>query len=459
MSPGPARVHNFACALIRRCDQLLAKNSRDRARNRRYESCIAAALAALLFVSSGRMVIAMSEITASASSPMLPVYNRPALAFERGEGVWLIDTKGGRHLDFAAGIAVNALGHGHPHLVKALQDQAGKLWHVSNLYRIPEGEKLAQRLVDHSFADYVFFQNSGAEALEGAIKTARRYHFAKGAPQRNRIITFSGAFHGRTLTTVTAGGNAKYTEGLDPLPGGFDHVPFGDHKALEAAVTEETAAILIEPVQGEGGIRAVPHHCLRGLRELCDKHGILLIFDEVQCGMGRSGKLFQHEWAGVTPDIMAIAKGIGGGFPLGAFLTTREAGSGMTLGTHGSTYAGNPLGMAVGNAVLDVMLADGFLEEVQRMAGFFRQGFAALKDQFPDVIADVRIEGLLMGLKMVGSNLDFVAAARAENLLTVGAADNVVRVIPPLTITEAEARIGFDKIAAACQRLVAKAAA
>jgi acetylornithine/N-succinyldiaminopimelate aminotransferase len=400
----------------------------------------------------------MSQIPALASSPMLPVYNRPDLAFERGEGVWLIDTKGGRHLDFAAGIAVNALGHSHPHLVTALQEQAAKLWHVSNLYKIPEGERLAQRLVDHSFADYVFFQNSGAEALEGAIKTARRYHFAKGQAERNRIITFSGAFHGRTLTTVTAGGNPKYTEGLAPLPGGFDHVPFGDHKALEAAITDETAAILIEPVQGEGGIRAVPHHCLRDLRDLCDAKGILLVFDEVQCGMGRSGKLFQHEWAGVTPDIMAIAKGIGGGFPLGAFLTTRDAGSGMTLGTHGSTYAGNPLAMAVGNAVLDVMLADGFLQDVQRMAGFFRQGFSALKDQFPEVIAEIRGEGLLMGIKTHGSNLDFVAAARAENLLTVGAADNVVRIIPPLTVTEAEARIGFDKVAATCRRILAKSA-
>jgi acetylornithine/N-succinyldiaminopimelate aminotransferase len=388
----------------------------------------------------------------AAESAMLPVYNRPDLAFERGEGVWLIDTKGGRHLDFAAGIAVNALGHSHPHLVKALKDQAEKLWHVSNLYRIPEGERLARRLSDNSFADYVFFQNSGAEALEGAIKTARRYHFVKGNLRRNRIITFSGAFHGRTLTTVTAGGNAKYTEGLDPLPGGFDHIPFGDHQALEAAITEETAAILIEPVQGEGGIRAVPHQCLRGLRELCDKHGILLMFDEVQCGMGRSGRLFAHEWSGVTPDIMAIAKGIGGGFPLGAFLTTKEAGSGMTLGTHGSTYAGNPLAMAVGNAVLDVMLADGFLDGVEAMSLYFRQGLAALKDEFPDIIADVRGQGLLMGIKTVIPNLDFVAAARAEHLLTVGAGDNVVRLIPPLTITRDEARIGFEKIAAACRR-------
>jgi acetylornithine/N-succinyldiaminopimelate aminotransferase len=348
---------------------------------------------------------------------------------------------------------VNALGHGHPHIVKALKDQAEKLWHVSNLYRIPEGERLAQRLVDATFADYVFFQNSGAEALEGAIKTARRYHFAKGNPKRNRIITFAGAFHGRTLTTVTAGGNPKYTEGLDPLPGGFDHLPFGDHDALEKAISDETAAILIEPVQGEGGIRPVPHHCLRGLRELCDKHGILLIFDEVQCGMGRSGKLFAHEWASVTPDIMAVAKGIGGGFPLGAFLTTKEAGSGMTLGTHGSTYAGNPLAMAVGNAVLDVMLEKGFLDHVIRVANVFKQGLEALKDQHGSLIEEVRGAGLLMGLKLKISPLDMVQALRAEHMLTVGAGDNVVRLIPPLTVTEDEVRIALAKIDAACRKL------
>jgi acetylornithine/N-succinyldiaminopimelate aminotransferase len=389
----------------------------------------------------------------SAATAMLPVYNRPDLAFERGDGVWLTDTRGEKHLDFAAGIAVNALGHGHPHIVQALKDQADKLWHVSNLYRIPEGERLAQRLTEATFADYVFFQNSGAEALEGAIKAARRYHFVKGNPERNRIITFAGAFHGRTLTTVTAGGNAKYTEGLDPLPGGFDHLPFGDHDALEKAITHETAAILIEPVQGEGGIRPVPTQCLRGLRELCDKHGILLIFDEVQCGMGRTGKLFAHEWAGVTPDIMAVAKGIGGGFPLGAFLTTKEAGSGMTLGTHGTTYGGNPLAMAVGNAVLDVMLADGFLDHVVRVANVFKQGLEALKDQHGSLIAEVRGAGLLMGMKLKINPIDMVNALRAEKMLTVGAGDNVVRLIPPLTVTEDEVRVALTRIDAACRRL------
>jgi acetylornithine/N-succinyldiaminopimelate aminotransferase len=389
----------------------------------------------------------------SAATAMLPVYNRPDLAFERGDGVWLTDTRGEKHLDFAAGIAVNALGHGHPHIVQALKDQADKLWHVSNLYRIPEGERLAQRLTEATFADYVFFQNSGAEALEGAIKAARRYHFVKDNPERNRIITFAGAFHGRTLTTVTAGGNAKYTEGLNPLPGGFDHLPFGDHDALEKAITHETAALLIEPVQGEGGIRPVPTQCLRGLRELCDKHGILLIFDEVQCGMGRTGKLFAHEWAGVTPDIMAVAKGIGGGFPLGAFLTTKEAGSGMTLGTHGTTYGGNPLAMAVGNAVLDVMLADGFLDHVVRVANVFKQGLEALKDQHGSLIAEVRGAGLLMGMKLKINPIDMVNALRAEKMLTVGAGDNVVRLIPPLTVTEDEVRVALTRIDAACRRL------
>jgi acetylornithine/N-succinyldiaminopimelate aminotransferase len=381
-----------------------------------------------------------------AQSAMLPVYNRPDIAFDRGEGVWLIDVAGERWLDLASGIAVNALGHSHPRLVDALVEQGRKLWHVSNLYRIPEGERLAQRLVEKTFADYVFFQNSGAEAVEGAIKMARRYHFARGDHARNRVITFGGAFHGRTIAAVTAGGNPKYTEGLEPLPGGFDHLAFGDHAALEAAVGPETAAIMVEPVQGEGGIRPVPAQCLRGLRELCDRHGVLLIFDEVQCGMGRTGRLFAHEWAGVAPDIMAVAKGIGGGFPLGAFLATKNAAAGMTLGTHGSTYAGNPLAMAIGNAVLDVMEEEGFLDHVVRAANVFRQGLEALKDRHPAVIAEVRGAGLLMGLKLHAPNTEFVAAARRERLLTVGAGDNVVRLIPPLIIAEHEIRDALDRI-------------
>ena len=298
------------------------------------------------------------------ASPLLPTYARADIAFERGDGVWLTATTGERYLDFGGGIAVASLGYGHPHLVKALTDQAQKLWHTSNLYNMPEGERLAQRLVDATFADTVFFTNSGAEAMECAIKMARKFHYANGQPERFHIITFEGAFHGRTLATIAAGGQAKYLEGFGPKAAGFDQVPFGDHKALEAAIGPHTAAILIEPLQGEGGIRPVPPQCLRGLRALCDKHGLLLILDEIQSGVGRTGSFFAHEHAGITPDIMAIAKGIGGGFPLGACLATREAAKGMTFGTHGTTYGGNPLAMACGNAVLDVVLEDGFLERV-----------------------------------------------------------------------------------------------
>ncbi len=298
---------------------------------------------------------------------MMPTYARAKLAFERGEGVWLFTADGERYLDFGGGIAVSSVGHSHPHLVKALTDQAQKLWHTSNVYQIPEGERLAKRLTDLTFADVVFFTNSGAEALEGSIKTARKYHSANGHPERYRIITFEGAFHGRTLATIAAGGQKKYLEGFGPVSPGFDQVPFGDHEALKAAIGPETAAILIEPVQGEGGIRPVPTQCLRGLRELCDEHGLLLIFDEVQSGVGRTGKLFAHEWAGVTPDIMAVAKGIGGGFPMGAFLATTEAAKGMTAGTHGSTYGGNPLAMAVGNAVVDLVSDPALLAHVEAM--------------------------------------------------------------------------------------------
>ncbi len=324
---------------------------------------------------------------------MMPTYARAKLAFERGEGVWLYTADGERYLDFGGGIAVSSVGHSHPHLVKALTDQAQKLWHTSNVYQIPEGERLAKRLADLTFADVVFFTNSGAEALEGSIKTARKYHSANGHPERYRIITFEGAFHGRTLATIAAGGQKKYLEGFGPVSPGFDQVPFGDHKALEAAIGPETAAILIEPVQGEGGIRPVPTQCLRGLRELCDKHGLLLIFDEVQSGVGRTGKLFAHEWAGVTPDIMAVAKGIGGGFPMGAFLATAEAAKGMTAGTHGSTYGGNPLAMAVGNAVVDLVADPAMLAHVEAMGLLLRQRLAELKDRHPAVIAEIRGKG------------------------------------------------------------------
>ncbi|RYE73584.1 MAG: aspartate aminotransferase family protein, partial [Hyphomicrobiales bacterium] len=319
--------------------------------------------------------------TASAAvSPLYSTYARADLRFERGEGVWLVTETGERYLDLAAGVAVNSLGHAHPHLVATMKHQAEKLWHVSNLYEIPGQRRLAERLEAATFADRAFFTNSGAEALECAIKTARRYHFVNGNPERFRIITFTGAFHGRTLATIAAGGQAKYLEGFGPKVEGFDQVPFGDEVALRAAITPETAAILIEPIQGEGGIRTVPADDLRMLRALCDAEGLLLIFDEVQCGVGRTGRFFAHEASGALPDIMAVAKGIGGGFPLGVCLATEEAARGMTAGTHGSTYGGNPLAMAIGNAVLDVVLADGFFEHVADMSLRFKQSLASLQD-------------------------------------------------------------------------------
>jgi acetylornithine/N-succinyldiaminopimelate aminotransferase len=396
------------------------------------------------------------------SSPLLPTFARAELSFERGEGAWLITDRGERYLDFGSGIAVNALGHAHPHLVEALTDQAKKLWHVSNLYQIPQGRNLAQRLVDNTFADHVFFTNSGAEALECAIKMARKYHHANGQPERYRIITFEGAFHGRTLATIAAGGQKKYLEGFGPKVEGFDQVPFGDHEALKAAIGPETGAILIEPIQGEGGVRPVPPQCLRGLRELCDEHGLLLIFDEVQTGVGRTGKLFAHQKVGVTPDIMAIAKGIGGGFPMGACLSTAEAGKGMTAGVHGTTFGGNPLAMAVGNAVLDVVLEPGFLDRVERTALLMKQRLAELCDRHPGVIEDVRGEGLLIGLKCVVPNTDLAAAARKEHLLTVPAGDNVLRLLPPLVIGEAEvaaAIASLDRAASALEAAKMKGAA
>jgi acetylornithine/N-succinyldiaminopimelate aminotransferase len=392
-------------------------------------------------------------------SPLLPTFARADLSFERGEGPWLITPQGERYLDFAAGIAVNSLGHGHPHLVAALQEQAAKLWHISNLYQIPDGERLAQRLVDHTFADTVFFTNSGAEALECAIKMARKYHAANGHPERYRLITFEGAFHGRTLATIAAGGQKKYLEGFGPKVEGFDQVPFGDHEALKAAIGPETAGILIEPVQGEGGVRAVPSQCLRGLRELCNEHGLLLIFDEVQTGVGRSGTFFAHERSGVTPDIMAIAKGIGGGFPVGACLATREAGKGMTAGVHGTTFGGNPLAMAVGNAVLDVILAPGFLEQVEKISLLMKQRLAEMKDRHPGVIAEVRGTGLLLGLKTRVVNTDLVAALRDEKMLSVGAGDNVVRFLPPLIIDEAIVSEAMTRLDKACTAIEAKQAA
>jgi acetylornithine/N-succinyldiaminopimelate aminotransferase len=388
-------------------------------------------------------------------APVLPTYSRADVSFERGEGAWLTSTDGKKFLDFGSGVAVNALGHAHPALVKALTEQAQKLWHVSNLYKIPEGEKLAKRLIENTFADTAFFQNSGAEAMECSIKMARKYQSVSGKPERNQIITFDGAFHGRTLATIAATGNEKYLEGFGPRMPGFVQVKFGDLEAVKKAITTETAAIIIEPIQGEGGIRVPPPGFLKALRELCDKHGLLLIFDEVQTGVGRTGKLFAYEWSSVTPDIMAVAKGIGGGFPLGICLATAEAGKGMTPGTHGSTFGGNPLAMAVANAVLDQVLAPGFLEHVQQMSLFAKQRLAELKDTHKAIIAEVRGEGLLLGVKTVVPNGDFVAAGIGEGLLTVAAGENVVRLLPPLIVTEKEINEAIAKMSAACRKLEA----
>ncbi|MGY5777771.1 acetylornithine transaminase [Rhizobium sp. LEGMi135b] len=386
------------------------------------------------------------------TTPLYDTYMRAPLRFERGEGVWLVTENGERYLDFAAGVAVNSLGHAHPHLVAELKAQADKVWHLSNLYEVPGQEKLSKRLTEATFADKVFFTNSGAEALECAIKTARRYQFAKGHPEKFHIITFEGAFHGRTIATIAAGGQEKYIEGFGPKAPGFDQVQFGDLDAVRAAITDATAAILIEPVQGEGGIRPATNEFLRGLRDICDEHGLLLILDEVQCGVGRTGKLFAHEWAGIKPDIMAVAKGIGGGFPLGACLATAEAASGMKAGTHGSTYGGNPLAMAVGNAVLDIVLAEGFLQHVRDIALVFRQGLASLKDRFPDIIEDVRGEGLMLGVKAAIPQADLLQAIRAEHLLGVPAGDNVIRLLPPLVVTAEEAREGLARLERAAER-------
>jgi acetylornithine/N-succinyldiaminopimelate aminotransferase len=391
-------------------------------------------------------------------SALYETFARAPLAFDRGEGSWLVTADEDRYLDFAGGIAVNSLGHSHPHLVAALTEQAAKLWHVSNLYEIPGQRRLGDRLVDATFADKVFFTNSGAEALECAIKTARRHHFVNGRPERYRTITFEGAFHGRTLATIAAGGQQKYLEGFGPKADGFDQVAFDDVDAAERLIGEETAAILLEPVQGEGGIRQFPAASLRRLRELCDRHALLLIFDEVQCGVGRTGKLFAYEWSGVAPDIMAIAKGIGGGFPMGACLATDEAAVGMTAGVHGTTFGGNPLAMAVGNAVLDVVLTDGFLDEVSRKALLMKQGLAAIVDEFPDVVDSVRGLGLMIGLKCVQSNVKINGALREERLLAVPAGDNVIRLLPPLTVTDEEIRIALDRIRAGVAGLSAPAA-
>jgi len=386
-------------------------------------------------------------------SALLPTYSRSDLAFERGQGVYLFTAEGDRYLDFASGVAVTALGHAHPHLVEALTEQANKLWHVSNLHRIPGQERLAARLCQATFADYVFFANSGAEAMEASIKLARRYHAAQGAPERYRLVTFEGAFHGRTLATIAAGGQAKHLEGFGPPVDGFDQVAAGDIDAVEDAIGEATAGVLIEPIMGEGGMREVSWAFLRDLRALCDEKGIMLLLDEVQTGMGRTGRLFAYEWAGITPDIMATAKGLGGGFPVGACLSTAEVGDAMTPGSHGSTFGGNPLAMAVSNAVLDVVLAPGFLDHVAAMGLRLKQRLAALKDEHHAIIAEVRGQGLMLGLKCKVPNQLLLKALAAERMLTVQAGDNVVRLLPPLIIGEAEIDLACAKLDAACAAL------
>jgi len=382
---------------------------------------------------------------------VLPTYNRAPLAFASGAGSWLTTTDGTRYLDLGAGIAVNALGHAHPKLVARLTEQAGRLWHVSNLYQIPEQQHLADLLVAETFADTVFFTNSGTEAAELAIKMVRKYWSEKGQPDRTLILTFEGAFHGRSTGAIAAAGSEKMVKGFGPLMPGFQSLPWGDHDALREALTDRVAAVLIEPVQGEGGIRTVPDQCLKGLRDLCDTTGALLVFDEVQCGMGRTGRLFAHEWSGITPDIMMVAKGIGGGFPLGAVLATENAASGMIAGSHGSTYGGNPLGCAVGAAVMETVADPAFLAEVNRKAGLFRQGLESLAARHPAVFEAVRGQGLMLGLKCRAANTDVVKAAYAQHLLTVPAADNVLRLLPALNIPDediAEALIRLDAAAA-----------
>ena len=388
-------------------------------------------------------------------SSVLPTYARAPLSFVKGEGSWLIEADGRRFLDLGAGIAVNALGHAHPALVAALTQQAGALWHTSNLYEIPQQQALADRLVAHTFADTVFFTNSGTEACELAVKMARKYHYDKGAPERVEIITFDGSFHGRSSAGIAAAGSEKMTKGFGPLLPGFVHLGFGDHDALTAAITDQTCAIMVEPVQGEGGIRPLPDACLKGLRDLCDEHGILMILDEVQCGVGRTGKLFAHEWAGINPDIMMVAKGIGGGFPLGAVLASENAASGMTAGTHGSTYGGNPLGCAVGSAVMDIVSDPDFLAEVNRKAGLMRQKLEGLIAGHPEVFDSVRGSGLMLGLKCKATNMDVVNAGYANEVITVPAADNVIRLLPPLTITDAEIDTAISRLDAAAASLSA----
>lgn len=392
----------------------------------------------------------MREPDSHPKGHIMPSYNRASLRFARGDGAWLTTTEGDTYLDFGSGVAVNTLGHSHPKLVQAITDQAQKLWHVSNLYEIPEQEALADRLCEASFADLVFFGNSGAEAAEGMIKTMRKYHASHGHPEKVTLIGFAGAFHGRTLAALAAAGNQAYLEGFGPAPTGFVQAPNFDIETLEALIDDTTAGILIEPIQGEGGVRDVGTAFLRDLRGLCDKHEILLGVDEVQCGMGRTGKLFAHEWAQITPDVMAIAKAIGGGFPLGAFLTTQALGAVMQPGTHGSTYGGGPLAMAVGKAVLDIVQDQDFLQNVRDISNYFQQQLSQVVDDNPDIFTQIRGLGLLRGLQCKPLNADVVAALRTHKLLSVGAGENTIRLLPPLNVTREEVGIAIDAIRAAC---------
>ena len=390
---------------------------------------------------------------------LLPTYNRTDVAFVRGEGSYLFAEDGKRYLDFGAGIAVNAFGHANPKLVSALTEQAGKLWHTSNLYRVPGQETLSQKLVDNTFADTVFFTNSGTEAIELAIKMARRYHYVNGAPERFHIVSFEGAFHGRTIAAINAGGNEKYLEGFGPKMAGFDQVPLGDLEALKKVIGPQTAALLIEPLQGEGGVRTVAPEYLRALRKLCDDNGLLLIFDEIQTGLGRTGKFFAYDWLGFSPDIMTVAKALGGGFPVGAVLATAEAAKGMTVGTHGTTYGGNPLAMAVSNKAIDMILAPGFLDHVNKIANYLHQQLGALVAGHPALFESVRGQGLMIGIKMKTPSADFIAAARANGLVVLPAGDNVVRLLPPLTLSEDEAREGMDLLSKTASQMEAQKAA
>lgn len=392
-------------------------------------------------------------------SAVLPTYARADLAFSHGEGVYLYTEDGERYLDFGAGVAVNVLGHAHPHLVEAVTGQAQKLWHTSNLYHIPGQERLAERLCQATFADKVFFANSGAEAMECAIKMTRKYHDHQGAPQRYRIITFEGAFHGRTLATLSAGNQAKHMAGFGPKVEGFDQALLGNLDTVRAAITAETAGIMIEPIQGESGVKPAGWPFLRALRELADEHGLLLIFDEVQTGVGRTGKFFAYEWTGIAPDILAVAKGLGGGFPIGACLATDEAAAGMVLGSHGSTFGGNPLAMAAGNALLDVVLDKAFLENVERSGLLLKQMLAEITDSNRDIIEEVRGEGLMIGIKCRTRNTDMVEALRQEKLLTVSAGDNAVRLLPPLIVKDDDIRDACDRISAACAAIRRRTAA